>query len=134
MSARAETVSLPPARPIAPRAGHALIRRGDDGQATVELVVLLPLLAAIALALLAFLAGQGAREAADQAAVAGAVAQLQGRDAVEAAKAASPSWTRPRVRLVRGRVTVRIAPRVPRFIADQIDAERSVTVDPAGGS
>lgn len=104
---------------------------GDAGQATVELLALVPVLAAFSLLLLCYLAGQGAKEGADQAAVAAAVAQLQGRDPAQAARAASPGWSRARVRVSRGRVVVRVEPRLPRFVATQIDSQRSVVFDAA---
>lgn len=105
--------------------------RGEAGQATVELVALLPLLATIALTVVALAAGHGAREAADQAAVAGAVAQLQGGDPKAAAREASPGWSHPRIQVARGQVTVKIAPRLPGFIARAIDARRTVVFDEA---
>ncbi|MDQ8044762.1 MAG: hypothetical protein AAGC46_07700 [Solirubrobacteraceae bacterium] len=103
----------------------------EAGQATVELIALLPLLAAIALVVLALAAGHAAREAADQAAVAGAIARLQGADPVKAARAASPGWSRTAVRVGGDRVTVEIRPRVPGFIARAIGARRTVVDDPA---
>lgn len=108
---------------------HEAWRRGERGQATVELIALVPVFVAVTLAVAALLAGQAAKEAADQAAVAAAVAQLQGGDAVKAARAASPGWTRARVRVAHGRATVTIAPRVPKFVAKLIDAKRSVVFD-----
>lgn len=105
------------------------VRRGEHGQASLELLLLVPLLVAVTTAVAGVLAGQAAREAADQAAVAAAVAQLQGLDPTAAAKDASPGWTRARVRVARGRVTVRIRPRLPRVVAAAVDAERSVVFD-----
>lgn len=107
------------------------MRESEVGQATVELVALVPLLAAITLAIVALFAGHSAREAADQAAVAGAVAQLEGGDPTKAAKTASPDWSRARVQVARGKVTVTIAPRVPKAIARMIDARRTVVFAPA---
>lgn len=101
-------------------------RWGDSGQASLELVALVPVLAAVTLAVAGLLAGQTAKEAADQAAVAAAVAELQGGDARAAAKSASPGWSHTRVRISAGRVTVRVRPRLPRLIAGLVDAERSV--------
>lgn len=113
--------------------GRRILRSGgadDRGQASVELIALVPVLVAVTLAVAGFLSAHAAREAADQAAVAAAVAQLQGRDAVRAAKAASPGWSRTRVRVRGGRATVTVVPRVPRFIARAIDAERTVVFSP----
>jgi hypothetical protein len=98
----------------------------------VELVALVPVLVGVALVALAFLAGHGAREAADQAAVAAAVAQLQGGDPVKAARRASPGWAHSRVRVARGHVTVTITPNVPGFIAKAIDSRRTVVFDGTG--
>lgn len=110
---------------------------GERGQASIELIALVPLLVAVTLAVAGFLAAHAAREAADQAAVAAAVAQLQGRDAEQAARDASPGWTRAKVKVSGGRAHVQITPRVPKFIAPAVDAERSVVFDPSarhGGS
>lgn len=101
----------------------------DRGQASIELVALVPVLAAVALAVAALLAGQGAREAADQAAVAAAIAQLQGKDPKQAANTASPGWSRTRVLVRGGRVTVRVRPRVPQLLAGLVDAERTVVFE-----
>jgi len=83
------------------------------GQATVELVALLPLLAVVGLAACQVLAAGAARELAGNAAEAGAAAMLQGGDAREAARASLPGWSRDRAELrVDGRrVRVRLAPR-----------------------
>lgn len=90
-------------------------RYGDRGQATIELVALLPLLAAVALAVAQLLAAGVARELARHAAQAGAIAVLEGGDPAAAARAAVPSWSRDRVRVdVEGRtVTVVVRPAGP---------------------
>lgn len=84
-------------------------RRGDLGQASVELVAVLPLLVLLATAALHVLAAGLARELAGHAAEAGAVAIVQERDAREAVRASVPGWSRrglevevrgPRVRVV----------------------------------
>lgn len=128
---------LPPTRGSAERAGPCLqrlpVRRGrlagESGQASVELVAFVPLLVAITMLIAGLLAGYSAREAADQAAVAAAVAQLQGGDPKAAAREASPGWARSRVKVARGRATVVVQPRLPRFVAQAIDAERTVVFD-----
>jgi hypothetical protein len=86
---------------------------GERGQATIELVALLPLCVAVLLAVAQLLAAGAAREAAGAAAQAGALARLQGGDPTAAARAAAPGWAkdRLRVRLEGRRVTVRIVPR-----------------------
>jgi len=88
---------------------------GDDGQATVELVALLPLLLIAAFAGAAFVAAHAAGERAGQAAQAGAMALLQGGDPRAAARRALPAGTRSRAAIeIHGRrVTVRIRPDLP---------------------
>ncbi len=89
-----------------------MIRRGQSGQAAVEVVALLPWIAALALGILQALSAGVAAELADHAAQSGAVALLQGREGAAAARAAVPGWSRAEVRVeVRGsRVRVRITP------------------------
>jgi hypothetical protein len=88
---------------------------GEDGQATMELVALLPLLLIATLAGAALIAAHAAGEHAGQAAQAGAMALLQGRDPHAAARRALPAGTRRRaVIAIRGRrVTVHIRPDLP---------------------
>lgn len=82
------------------------------GQAAVEVVALLPLLAAVALGLLQALAAGIASELADHAAHSGAVALAAGRDGGDAARAALPGWAHAHLDVdVRGtRVRVRVTP------------------------
>lgn len=89
------------------------IARGDGGQASVELVALAPLVVAVVLAAAQVLAAGAARELADHAAEAGAVALLQGGDPKAAARDAVPGWSRGRlaVRVDGRRVRVRLRPR-----------------------
>jgi hypothetical protein len=106
-----------PARAARTPAG-AGATRGDNGpgaergQAAVELVALLPLLAAVALGALQALAAGAAFELAGHAAHSGAVALAEGRDGAAAARAAVPGWSRGRIAVtVRGsRVRVRLTP------------------------
>ena len=88
---------------------------GDDGQATVELVALLPLLLIAALAGAALIAAHTAGEQAGQAAQAGAMALLQGSDPRAAARRALPAAVRRRAAIaIHGRrVTVHIRPDLP---------------------
>lgn len=87
------------------------MRRSELGQASVEVVALLPLLAVGALAAGQLLAAGQARELAGTAAQAGAMAILQGGDPQDAVRAAIPGWSRARAAVaVDGRdvaVTVR---------------------------
>lgn len=104
---------------------------GDRGQASVELVAFAPLLVVVALVIAGFLAAHTAREAADQAAVAGAMAHLQGGDPVAAGRSASPGWALLKVRVERGVVIAEVRPRLPKVLARQIDGRADVVVDPA---
>lgn len=90
------------------------MRSGERGQASVELLGVLPLVVGVALAAGQLLAAGAAREAAAGAAEAGAVALLQGRDARAAAGDALPGWARDRgtVGVAGPRVRVRVRPRV----------------------
>lgn len=87
--------------------------RGERGQASVELVALAPLVVAVVLAAAQVLAAGAARELADHAAEAGAIALLQGGEPKAAARAAVPGWSRGRlaVRVDGRRVRVRLRPR-----------------------
>ena len=89
-------------------------RRAEAGQATIELVGALPLLVAVALAAGQVLSAGLARELADHAAEAGAVASLQDADPADAARRALPGWARDRisVRVSAGAVEVRLRPPV----------------------
>ncbi len=85
----------------------------DSGQASVELVGLVPLAAVLALAAAQLLAAGAARELAGHAAQAGAMALLQEADPRAAALEAIPGWSRGRVvvRVAGRRVRVRLRPR-----------------------
>lgn len=84
----------------------------ETGQATVEVVALLPLLAVVALAVLQALAAGAAGEAAHGAAEAGAVAMIQGSDPRAAARDALSEASRKRADIsITGRsVKVRLRP------------------------
>ena len=97
----------------------------ESGQATVELVALLPLVLAVALTAATVLAGQAASEQAGQAAEAGAIALIQGNDARAAARSAIPDSTRGRtdIEVDGSRVTVTLRPRLPLgFLATALEA------------
>jgi hypothetical protein len=109
------TTTAPPARRCAPSPEPPPIlaaARSARGQASVELVAMLPLLVLVVLAAAQALAAGVARELADHAAEAGAVAMFQSGDPAKAARAALPGWARERVHVqVRdGSVAVRLAP------------------------
>jgi hypothetical protein len=108
----------------------------ECGQATVELVALLPLVLAVALTGATVLAGLAASEQAGQAAEAGAVALIQGRDARTAARRAIPGPPRPRTEIVvaGSRVTVTLRPRVPLgFLATALEATATADAGPEPG-
>ena len=89
--------------------------RSANGQSTVEVVGLLPLLLAVGLGVSSLLSAGAAEQAAGGAAEAGAVALLQGRDARAAANASLRDWPARRTRVVvhGRRVTVRVTPAGP---------------------
>jgi Flp pilus assembly protein TadG len=105
-----------------------------DGQSTVEVIGLLPLLLAVGLGVFALLSAGAAREAASGAAEAGAVALLQGRDAEAAARAALPGRPHDRTRIsVAGRrVTVSVTPSGP--LGERLRATASADAGPAASS
>jgi hypothetical protein len=84
-----------------------------SGQATVEVVGLLPLIAVVAFAALQALAAGLAAELADHAAEAGAVAILEGGDAHDAAEHAIPGWSGAHVDVAVHGKTVRVRVRPP---------------------
>ena len=85
----------------------------QSGQASIELVALVPLLLLVVLGAAQLLAAGAGRELADHAAEAGAVAVLQGGDAAAAARTAVPGWSSGRldVAVQRRHVRVRLRPR-----------------------
>jgi hypothetical protein len=89
------------------------MRRGAAGQASIELVAILPLLAAVALAAAQVLAAGAAWAFAGHAAEAGAIALLEGGAAPGAARAAVPGWSRERMAVTVEGGVVRVALRPP---------------------
>ncbi len=108
-------------------------RGGEAGQASIELVALLPLTFIIGLAILTLLAARAASGQAAAAAQAGAMALIQDADAAAAARAALPTSARRRATVrVRDRaitVTVRPATRLG-FLADALAATASANAGP----
>jgi hypothetical protein len=88
--------------------------RDMAGQASIEVVALLPVLAVAGAATFEVLAAGAGRELAGHAAEAGAVALAQGADPRRAARDALPGWSRRGLAVrVRGtRVEVRLRPPV----------------------
>jgi hypothetical protein len=92
----------------------ATVPTSERGQATVELVVALPLILVAAFAAASIVAFEAAREHAGEAAHAGAMALLQDGDPKAAARDALPHADRNAAIAVDGRrVTVRLDPPVP---------------------
>ncbi|HEX8120601.1 MAG TPA: hypothetical protein VF549_04965 [Solirubrobacteraceae bacterium] len=103
------------------------------GQASVELVAMVPLLVAVALALGQVLAAGAARELAGHAAEAAAIALARGGDPRAAARDALPGWSRDRLDVsVDGRrVTAKVRPVafVPP-LAERLDATATADAGP----
>jgi hypothetical protein len=107
---------------------------GPRGQASVELLGLLPLALLVALAIAQLLAAGSARELAGNAAEAGAAALLQGTDPIKAARDALPGWSRDRAKVAVAdhRVEVQLRPRtVIPLLANRLEAHASADAGPA---
>jgi hypothetical protein len=106
----------------------------SHGQATIELLGILPLAVLIALTIAQLLAAGSARELAGNAAEAGAAALLQGVDPTKAARDALPGWSRDRatVHITDHRVEIRLRPRtVIPLLANHLEAHASADAGPA---
>ncbi len=111
-----------------------LRRDGESGQASIELVMLAPLLVLLVLGAAQLLAAGAAGELADHAAEAAAVAVLQGTDPKAAARDAVPGWSRERmtVGVVGRKVRVRLQPPSPiPALAELLEASREADAGPA---
>jgi hypothetical protein len=109
------------------------VRGNSTGQASVELVAVLPLAALVALAIGQLLAAGAAGELAANAAEAGAAAILQGVDPTAAARDALPGWSRERasIRVSGRRVEVRLRPRVVApILAERLERTASADAGP----
>jgi len=114
-------------------AAHVWPVPGPRGQASVELLGILPLALLIALAIAQLLAAGSARELAGNAAEAGAAALLQGTDPTEAARDALPGWSRDRATIhVSGhRVEIHLRPHtVIPLLANHLEAHASADAGP----
>ena len=109
--------------------------RDERGQATVEVVGMLPLLAIAGLAKLQLLAAGAAREYAGHAAEAAALALGENRDPTAAARDAIPGWSTRRLTVhTHGRrVHVRLRPpSVVHALGDLLTAEADADAGPQG--
>jgi pilus assembly protein CpaE len=88
------------------------VRPSDRGQASVELLGAVPVVLLLGLVLLQLLAIGYASVLAGNAAEAGALAVAGGGEAVDAARAAVPGWSRAHMRVAvhEGSVEVRMRP------------------------
>ena len=128
-AARFSTLRSPPRPGTSPHA-----RRRECGQATVEVVALLPLLALCGLAIMQLLAAGAAREYAGHAAEAAALAVGAGHDPAAAAADAIPGWSAGRLTVhAHGRhVHVRLRPHsIVHAIGDILAAEADADAGPA---
>ena len=110
-----------------------LVLRSERGQATVELLGLIPVAIAVGIAVFCVLAAGRARELAAHAAGAGAVALLQDGDPEAAARRAAIGSSAGAMRVsVRGRVvTVEVRPALPvRTLSEALAATRSADAGP----
>jgi hypothetical protein len=107
--------------------------RRDAGQASVELVALLPIVLIVGVAILTLLAARAASGQASAAAQAGAMALLQDADAREAARAALPPAARHRatIRLDGSVITVTVRPETHvGFLGDALSATATANAGP----
>jgi pilus assembly protein CpaE len=108
-------------------------RTWQDGQASVELIALLPAAFVVGLAILAVLAARSAAGDAAAAAQAGAMALIQDADPRAAARAALPRSVRSHatIRVGDRRVTVTVRPLArPAFAAGALAATASAAAGP----
>jgi len=109
------------------------VRRGERGQAAVELLGTLPLMLAVAIAAAQLLAVGYSSVLAGNAAEAGALALARGGDARTAAREALPGWSRARARFsaAGGEVRVRLRPpTLLRALAGELEVTGRAAVEP----
>ncbi len=107
--------------------------RDERGQASVELVALLPLTLVVGLAIPTVLGAQAAAGQAAAAAQAGAMALIQDSDATAAARAALPASAGERATIwISGReVTVTVRPSTPiAFLQNRLGATATAAAGP----
>ncbi|MEA2404438.1 MAG: hypothetical protein QOE08_1085 [Thermoleophilaceae bacterium] len=107
--------------------------RAERGQASVEVVAMMPALLMVGLGLLQLLAVGYSATLAGAAAEAGALAAAGGGDARGAARASIPGWSRAGMRLEQGGGRVRVTLRPPspiRALGRKLAVEASAAVSP----
>ena len=118
----------PPA-PSAPRCDECTAR-AQPGQASVELVSLVPLVLAVGLVAGQLLAVGYSSVLAGNAAEAGALALAGGGDPRAAVKEALPGWSRARVSVRGGEVTVELRPpTLLRALTGELDVSAEAVVE-----
>jgi hypothetical protein len=113
-------------------AGAPRLARRERGQASLELLGLLPLLVAVALAAAQLLAVGYSSVLAGNAAESGALALAGGGDPRSGARDALPGWSRARARVSVSGGEVRVALRPPallRALADRLEVSASAKVE-----
>jgi hypothetical protein len=107
------------------------VSAAERGQATVELLVILPLVLVAALVGGAVVAARAAQERADDAARAGAMALLQGDDPLTAARKLLAAGEQGGVAVRGRRITVELSPRLPFHLAlPQLEARATADAGP----
>ena len=106
--------------------------RSARGQATLELLAVVPLVLLVALAAAQLLAAGACRVLAGNAAGAGAAALLQDRDPAAAARAALPGWSRGRLSVTVRARQVRVELRPPSLVPGLAERLRTVVLADAG--
>jgi hypothetical protein len=112
--------------------GTRPVTRGERGQASLELLGLLPLLVAVALAAAQLLAVGYSSVLAGNAAEAGALALAGGGDPRAGAREALPGWSRAHARVSVSGGEVRVQLRPPtllRALADQFEVSATTAVE-----
>jgi hypothetical protein len=107
-------------------------RASARGQATIEMIALVPALLAVGAALMQLLAVGYASVLAGGAAEAGALALAGGGDPRAAVREALPGWTEARARIgvEGGRVEIRLRPPSPlHALAEQLEVSAAAQVE-----
>jgi hypothetical protein len=111
---------------------HPALARGERGQASLELLGLLPLLVTVALAGAQLLAVGYSSVLAGNAAEAGALALAGGGDPGAGARAALPGWSRAHARVTASGGHVRVELRPPallRALAESLEVSATASVE-----